>query len=116
MRSNTDGSLYYCSNTVYVEAGGVNLGNSADLHGLPERGQRILRRRELVRHKAGKAGIGDRPGDRVPVQLLRVIELVPTRHAPSVEMANVIRMLSNGANHVPFHDLHVIDVVQQLHA
>ena len=32
-----------------------------------------------------------------------------------MEVADVARMLPNGANHIPFHDLHMVDVVKQLH-
>ena len=84
--------------------------------GLAQRGQRIARRHELVREEALEAGLDDRAADRRPLQLLRVVELVPARHAAGVIVRDVLVMLADGADHVAFHDLHVVDVVEQLDA
>src|SRR5439155_1640168 len=51
-----------------------------------------------------------------PVELLGVVELVASRHAAGVEMADVGGVRPDGTDDVALHDLHVIDVVEQLHA
>ena len=44
--------------------------------------------------------IGDRLGDRPPVQLLRVVELVPAGDAAGVEVADVLDVLLDGADDI----------------
>src|SRR5207244_12290851 len=97
--------------------GGSGLGArsyGASLHGLSQRGDGVARRRELVRHESGEARVGDGGGDRVPVELLRAVEYVAARYAARVEVSDECRVVADGADDVAFHDLHVIDVVQQL--
>src|SRR5438445_11273504 len=87
-----------------------------DLHALLQRGQRVPRRHEFMRHEAGEARIRDGSCNRVVIQLLCVIQLVTTRHAAGMEMSDVGGMLPDRSNDIAFHDLHVVDVVEQLHA
>ena len=54
--------------------------------------------------------------DGAPVQFLRVVELVPAGHAAGVEVGDVLDVVADGADDVALHDLHVVDVVEQLHA
>ena len=68
-----------------------------------------------MRQEAGEAGIRDGSCNRMVVQLLRVIQLVATWHPAGMEMADVGGMLPDRPDDVAFHNLHVIDVVQQLH-
>src|SRR5205809_5523221 len=79
-----------------------------DLHALLQRGQRVPRRHEFMRHEAGEAGIRDGSRNRVVVQLLRVIQLVATRHPAGMEVSDVGGMLPDRANDVPFLDLLVV--------
>src|SRR6267378_3327697 len=88
----------------------------AGLEGLGERRERITGGDELVRDVAGEPGVGDGARDGAPVQLLRVVELVAPRHASGVEVRDMTDVLPDRPDYVAFHDLHVVDVVQQLHA
>src|SRR6266704_204072 len=54
--------------------------DGAYLHALLQRGQRVTRGHEFMRHEAGETGIRDGSCNRVVVQLLGVIQLVATRH------------------------------------
>src|SRR5882724_4415031 len=67
----------------------------------------------LVRHEPREAGIGDGRCDGAPVELLRAVQLVAAGHAPGVEVGNPLLVVADGTDDVPFHDLHVVDVVQQ---
>src|SRR5437867_2995182 len=109
----SDGSI--CGIETLRSGPNVTRLNGAGLHRFAQRAERIPGGHEFVSHEAGETSVGDRPGDRVPVQLLRVVELVPAGHATGVKITDVVRMLPNRANDVPFHDLHVIDVVEKLH-
>src|SRR5882762_5384836 len=84
----------------------------AYLHGLLQRRQRVTRRHELVGHESRKPRLGDRARDGVPIQLLRVVQLMASGDAAGVEVADVTRVVANGANHVALHDLHMIDVIE----
>src|SRR6267378_4343537 len=90
--------------------------DGAYLHGLLQRRQRVTRRHELMGHESRKPRLDDRARDGVPIQLLRVVQLVASGDAAGMEVADVTRVVANRANHVAFHDLHVIDVIEQLHA
>ena len=65
---------------------------------------------------AGEAGRGDGRRDGTVVELLRVVQLVAARHAAGVEMGDVVVRVPDRADDVALHDLHVVDVEQQLHA
>src|ERR1041384_2871744 len=87
---------------------------SARAHGLPQSRQRVPRRNELVGDVPGEPQIRDGCGDAAPVQLLTVVQLVAARHAAGMEVTDPLRVVADRADHVAFHDLHVVDVVQQL--
>src|SRR5258708_346323 len=94
----------------------VDPSDGARLDGVPQRAERVARGHELVRDKSSEPRVGDGRGDRVPVQLLRAVQLVAAGDASRVKMGDVIPVVADGADDVAFHDLHVIDVVQQLDA
>src|SRR5207249_6085762 len=71
---------------------------------------------ELVRYETLEARVGDGRRDGVPVELLRAVQLVAAGHAPGMEVGDVVPVGADRADHVAFHDLHVVDVVQQLDA
>src|SRR5262245_18814579 len=68
---------------------------------------------KLMRDPSFEPGIGDRLGNSLVVELLAGIQFVPARIPRRVVVGNPLTMISNGPDHIPFHDLHVIDVVQQ---
>src|SRR5687767_3453984 len=88
----------------------------ANIDRLPERRQRIAFRHELVRKEPGEARIRYRLRNCPPVQLLSVIELVSPRNSARVKVRDVLDVVADGSDYIAFHYLHVIDVVQQLHA
>src|SRR5882762_3787371 len=85
--------------------------DGAKLYGLFQGPQRLARRHEFVGHIAREARIGDGAGDGVIIQLLGVVQLVASGHATGMEVPDMTRVLADRANHIPFHYLHVIDVV-----
>src|SRR5216110_29135 len=85
----------------------------AHRHRLTQRGERIAGGDELVRYEPREGGVGDGRCDRAPVQLLGAVQLVAAGHAPGVEVRDPLPVVTDGADDVAFHDLHVIDVVQQ---
>src|SRR6266850_1812324 len=89
---------------------------SAHVHGLPQCRQRVAGGDEFVGDVTREGQVGDCAGDAAPVQLLAVVQLVAAGNAARVEVPDPLRVVANGADHVAFYDLHVIDVVQQLHA
>src|SRR5690606_14625132 len=88
----------------------------ARLDGLAQCGGGFARGDELVRDEAREAEVRDGGGDRAVVQLLRAVQLVAAGHAGGVEMRDVLAVVADGADDVALHDLHVVDVVEQLHA
>src|SRR5690348_11968685 len=88
----------------------------AGLDGFSQRGEGIAGRHELVRHEAGESRVGDGGGDRAPIELLRTVELMAAGHPTRVEMPDECRVVADRPDDVAFHNLHVIDVVQELHA
>src|SRR5213078_2320128 len=61
-------------------------------------------------------GVRDGGGDGVPVQLLRAVQLMAAGHPTRVEVPDGCRVVADRPDDVAFHDLHVINVVEQLHA
>src|SRR6185369_8741737 len=70
----------------------------------------------LVCDEARVSGFGDGVGDKAVVQFLCVVDLLPRRHAGDVDVTDVIEILAKIADDIAVHDLHVIDVVDDLHA
>ena len=67
-------------------------------------------------HEALETRVRDRPHDRGIVQFLRVVDLGPPRDPAGVVVADPGARVRQRADDVPFHDLHVVDVVEDLHA
>src|SRR5687768_14267975 len=88
--------------------------DGAEFYRFRQRRARVLRRDEFLRDITLESGLGDRARDCRIVELLRGVYLVPSRHAGSVIVTDVLVIVADGANDIPFHDLHVVDVVQQL--
>ena len=63
---------------------------------------------------AREAKVGDGPGDPPVVELLSVVDFVPAGVAAGVVVAVEVAVRLDGPDHVAFHDLHVVDVVEQL--
>ena len=62
-----------------------------------------------------KVKIGDSGSDGVIVQFLGVIDFMPTRDAARMKMSDPVDVVADRADDIAFHDLHMIDVVQQFH-
>src|SRR6476646_7354113 len=90
----------------------------ADLYRLLQRLDRIVarRRRVFVRDEAGEAESGNRLHDEAIVQLVRVVDLVASRIAAGVKMADPLEVILDVADDVTVHDLGVVDVVENLDA
>ena len=59
---------------------------------------------------------GDSLHDRRVVNLLLVVEVLATGVASGVEVADAVDVVGDVADEIAFHDLHVVDVVEQLEA
>src|ERR1039457_663959 len=81
-----------------------------------QRLHRIARGHEFMRKISRETGIHDGFRHRPPLQLLRAVQLMPAGYAAGVEVSDVLDVLPDGADDRAFHDLHVINVIQQLHA
>src|SRR6266511_998087 len=68
---------FACRSPVMVEPALLDV---AHRYRLTQRRERIAGRDELVCHEPGEARVGDGRCDRVPVQLLRTVQLMATRH------------------------------------
>ena len=79
-------------------------------------GDDVAGRDELVADVAVVVGGGDRPADAAVVQFLGVVQILAAGVAGGVEVADVGEGAPEGADHVALHDLHVVDVEQQLDA
>ena len=71
---------------------------------------------ELVGHVAPEVRGRDAAHHAVPLDFLGAVKFVSAGNAASVEVADPIDVFLNGADQVSFHDLHVIDVEEQLDA
>ena len=94
--------------------GSRRLSHVAAAHRLRQRNQRGgVDRQELLADVAFVAGGGDRFHDRRIVEFLAVVEFVAAGNAGRMVMADVFVELTDARDHVSFHDLHVIDIVEQ---
>ena len=67
--------------------------------------------------EAQKPEIGNRLGDEMIVQFLRiVVYLVASGHAAGMEMTDPLHVFADAPRDVAVHDLHVINVEQELDA
>src|SRR4029077_6862003 len=90
--------------------------HTADPAGRGEPRVGLALRGELMRDVAAESTVGDRLRDGVIVELLRVIDVMPPGYAPGMEVPDPLPVLTDGADEVPLHDLHVVDVVEKLDA
>ena len=88
----------------------------AKVGGFLQRSQRIARGNKFVRDVAFVACFGDAAHHAVPLYFLRAVQFVPAGHAAGVEVAHPLNIFLNGGDQIAFHDLHVINVVEQFDA
>ena len=81
------------------------------LKGLSERRNDFASRTKLVANVAAIAGRGNRRADRRVVQLLLIVQIVSTRVAGGVKMADRRTVLLDRPDQVSLHDLHVVNIV-----
>jgi hypothetical protein len=83
---------------------------------LAEGGKRVAGGDELVGDVAAEVGGGDAAHYAVPLDFLGGVEFVAAGDAAGVEVGDPIDIFLDGADQVTFHDLHVIDVEEELDA
>ena len=88
--------------------------NVTQLKCLTQTGNQVAARAEFVADVTVVAGVPENEADAAVVQLLRVVQFIAARVAGRVQMADGVQIGCDGAQDIPFHDLHVIDVVEQL--
>ena len=79
-------------------------------------GDRIALGFEFVADVEIVTGLRNGAADPGIVELLRVVQIVASRIAGGVEVADPADVFTEGPDHVAFHDLHVVDVVQEFDA
>ena len=67
-------------------------------------------------HVAFVASVEDAAHHSIPLNFLPLIKFVPSRYATRMEVTNPLAVRSYGGDQIPFHDLHMVDVVEQLDA
>ena len=90
--------------------------DDAEFDSLTQRRHGVPLRNELVGEIAREVQVSNGLRDRLVVELLGIVDLVAARIPASVEVADVVDVVTDHANYIAFHDLHVVDVVQQLDA
>src|ERR1700674_781103 len=88
----------------------------AEVGGLAEGGERVAGGDEFVGDVAAEVGGGDAAHQPVPWDFLGGVECVAAGNAAGVEVGDPIDIFLDGADQVTFHDLHVIDVEEELDA
>ena len=83
---------------------------------MAQRREWVARGNELVCYVSFEVRCGDSAHHAVPLDFLRAVEFVPAGNSAGVEVAHPFDIFLDGGYEVTFHDLHVIDVVEQLHA
>ena len=66
-------------------------------------------------HVAGEARVPDRAHDGRIVEFLRRVDLRASGDAAGVVVADPVAGVGQGADDVPLHDLHVVDIVEDAH-
>ena len=89
-----------------------------NLDGAGQTPQRIVAGRgpEFVRDVSGVAEVGDGLCNEMVVEFLRVVDFVTPRHASGMEVSDPLQVLLNIETDITIHDLHVVDIKQQLDA
>src|SRR5947209_6990711 len=85
------------------------------IKGLFESCNRVALRNELLPKVALVASFENSADDGRVVQLLPFVKLVTTRVASRMIVRKIRVMLADGADNIPLHDLHVVDVIEQFH-
>src|SRR5271165_1084628 len=88
--------------------------NRAEHYCLAQGGDGVNGGEEFVGHVSLVACIGDAAHHGVILDLLVVIELVAAGNAAGVEVPEDSDVGGDGRDEISFHDLHVVDVVEQL--
>lgn len=88
--------------------------DAANPDGLAQAGERVLPERdEFLPDVSLVAGVRDRPHDGRVVQLLTVVDFIPPRAATRMIVGEMPVIFPNGPDHIPLHDLHVVNVIEQ---
>src|SRR5262245_16685489 len=83
--------------------------------GVPQGGDGVIPRwNEFLPDKTLVSRGGDRLHDAGIVDLLRVVDLVTARITGRVVVSDIVLVLLQPHNHIALHDLHVVDVEQDL--
>src|ERR1700686_3678537 len=88
----------------------------AEVDSLAERGERVARGEELVGDVAGEVGGGDAAHYAGPLAFRGAVDCGAAGNAAGVEGGDPVNVFMDSADQVDFHDLHVIDVVEELDA
>src|ERR1700694_4136677 len=88
----------------------------AEVGGLAEGSERVAGGDEFVGDVAAEVCSGDASHNAYPLDFLGVVEFAAAGHAAGVEVGDPIDIFLDGTDQVTFHDLHVIDVVEQFDA
>src|SRR5437588_12839967 len=77
----------------------------AQINGLFERSERILRGHKFMRNVTFVGRRGDSAHHAIPLHFLRAIQFMTARDATGMEMSDPIDIFLDGADQVAFHDL-----------
>src|ERR1700722_6704973 len=84
------------------------------------RGERVegfaASRHELMRDISPIIQIRDGDGNGMIVEFLAAVDFMASRNTTGMKMSDEVNVVADGPDHIALHDLHVIDVVQQLHS
>src|SRR5690606_9894786 len=87
----------------------------ADRHPLFKRSKRVSSfGDEFLGDKSFVAGLEYRTHDGRIIQFLSFVDLCATGHATSVVVGDVLMVFLNCGHDIAFHDLHVVDIIQEL--
>src|SRR5699024_1406423 len=73
-------------------------------------------RHKLLCHKAFKARFMYRFHNSGIVQLLCFVDLITARHTAGMVVSEVGMVILYGTDNISFHDLHMVDIIEQLKA
>ena len=71
---------------------------------------------ELVAHEAGVTGSGEGAGNGGIIELLVRPQFVSSGDTGGMEVSEAIDIFADGGDDISLHDLHVVDVVEELEA
>src|SRR5215472_11550282 len=76
---------------------------------------RISTRHKLVSDVSTKATFRDSVHHSIPLNLLMVVKFVTSWNSTGVKVSDGVNVLPDRPDQVTFHDLHMVDVIEQLH-